>query len=448
MDIYKTNEHRQQYHSTEYLGYASKFEQKTYTQVKPLPKLNYLRSPSQFVSSSVMVVHDAGRLSADYQGCFTMERDLPTALRSINESKLAEVVRKSINREKFRIQGWRARKLDGVDGNPARLGLYRFDGIGEDRKEWLDWSILLKVIQSPQNVEYAIFVESEDQTHWNYWKRELLLYQSGWLETLPEGLSAPRCYEAEQLPGNIAGMWLEDITDSFQGPWPLYRYALTARHLGRLNGVYISRRELPSYPWLSFGRTREWLRSIPWRDFPWDHPRVRQQFPSVEVNSFRTMLEESEKFLSKLNQIPQTVSHGDTFPANFRSRRSHRSQEQTVALDWALAGIEPVGDDLGPLVYGTHLNLKGYKLQDISHTLLTSYIHGLEDSGCRIDPKLVRFGYTAAAAFRIGLFKMVRLMEKINKDEEVVPRVILPPVNNDPFESFMADEAYKLLDVI
>src|SRR4030065_518710 len=135
---------------------------------------------------------------------YTMESDIPAASRSINESKMSAIARQALNREKFRIQAWRARKLGGGVGNPVSLGLYRFDGTGVDRTEWLDWSIILKIIQSPANLGLENFGEGEDPSHWNYWKRELLLYQSGWLETLPEGIAAPRCYGAEEIQGNIA----------------------------------------------------------------------------------------------------------------------------------------------------------------------------------------------------------------------------------------------------
>jgi hypothetical protein len=87
---------------------------------------------------------------------------MPTALRSINESKMSTIVRQALNRGNFRIQGWRARKLEGGASNPAALGIYRFEGVGSDRNEWLDWSILLKIIQSPANLGYDNFGEGED----------------------------------------------------------------------------------------------------------------------------------------------------------------------------------------------------------------------------------------------------------------------------------------------
>jgi hypothetical protein len=399
-------------------------------------------------SSIGMDAPDSLRVCIDYHGCFALENDIPAALRSINKSRLSSVVRESLKRNNFQIQGWRARNLDGHGRNPINLGLYRFEGVGVDRSEWLDWSVILKVIQSPANLGFVSSGEGDDPSHWNYWKRELLIYQSGWLQSLPEGITAPICYGAVEMPGNIAGMWLEDIKDTYSGAWPLHRYALTARHLGRLNGIYISRRELPTYPWLSRGRTRQWLNTIDWQDFPWDHPQVWQQFPNPELDCFRSMLQDNERFLAKLDQIPKTICHGDTNPANFISHHTPRRQEQTVAMDWSLAGIEPLGDDLGQLVYSTYMNLKSYRLRDISEMLFTSYINGLQDSGCRIDTQLVRFGYAASAAFRVGLSKLVHLSEQLNREYDYIPQNNYTSITPQPFESAMADEAYRLLDRI
>lgn len=449
MDIYKVNERRIRFNSPGYQGYFSRESQRQYSYTSQSLARDYRSgAPVATASYPVMTVPDPFRIYEDYQGCFALENDIPSVLRSINESKMSAITRKALNRDNFRIQGWRARKLEGVTGNPACLGSFRFEGVGVDRNEWLDWSIILKVIQSPANLGYDFLGEGADQTHWNYWKRELLLYQSGWLESLPEGIKAPQCYDAVEIPGNIGGIWLEDVKDSFSASWPLHRYALAARHLGRLNGIFTSRRELPTFPWLCKQRTRQWLDSIPWQDFQWDHPLVWQQSPNPELDSFRSMLQDNERFLAKLDQIPKTICHGDTHPSNFISRRLPRNLEQTVAMNWSQAGIEPIGADLGQLVYGTYMNLKGYKLRDISETLFTSYVNGLQDSGCRIDTQLVRFGYTASAAFRVGLFKLVQLSEQIKRQDDYLPHPVNHLMITEPFESVMANEAYSLLDIV
>jgi hypothetical protein len=448
MDVYKINDRRQRLATSGYQGYLGREGQRRYGVNEQNPGRNFRNTTLTTPTYPVMNVPDTVRIYEDYHGCFALESNMPSALRSINESKMSTIVRQALNRNNFRIQGWRVRKLEGLLGNPVSLGTYRFDGVGSDRNEWLDWSVILKVIQSPANLGYENYGEGEDQSHWNYWKRELLLYQSHWLESLPEGIRAPVCYDAVEIPGNIGGIWLEDVKDTFSGTWPLHRYALAARHLGRLNGIYISRRELPSFPWLSRNRTCQWLKTIPWKDFPWDHPLVWQQFPNPGVDTFRSMLDESERFLARLEQLPKTISHGDTNPINFISRHLPRSQEQTVAMNWSLAGIEPIGDDLGQLVYGTYTTLRGYKLRDIAETLFTSYVNGLQDSGCRVDTQMVRFGFVASAAFRMGLSKLVRLDGQLKREGDALPHTSNHMFFTEPFESFMASEAYRLLNVM
>ena len=192
----------------------------------------------------------------------TMETPTSSFLQSIDAATLTPIVRQSLRRDAFQLQSWQMNQFAGGFGNPVSLGLYRFEGIGQDRDQPVPWSVILKLIQSPANVGWVNMGEGEDQTHWNYWKRETLVYQSDLLETLPEGMVAPRCFGLVELPGNIAGLWLEDIADSYGGVWPLDRYALTARHLGRLNGFYGSSRPLPAFPWLSNNLTRQWITSI------------------------------------------------------------------------------------------------------------------------------------------------------------------------------------------
>ncbi|MBX3059276.1 MAG: hypothetical protein KF770_22635 [Anaerolineae bacterium] len=158
-------------------------------------------------------------------------------LQSITPSQLTAIARQSLQRDSFQIQDWHVSQLGGGAGNPVSVGLYRFAGVGQDHQGPANWSAILKIIQSPANVGWVNMGDGDDQTHWNYWRRELLLYQSDFLETLPEGMVAPRCYGAAELPGNFALLWLEDVSDSYGNGWPLERYALTARHLGRLNGM-------------------------------------------------------------------------------------------------------------------------------------------------------------------------------------------------------------------
>ena len=377
-----------------------------------------------------------------------MENTAPSVLAAIDAAVLAPVVRQSLGRPSVEIDDWRVSQLGGGAGNPVSVGLYRFEGIGQDREKRLPWSVILKVIQSPANLGWQNMGEGNDPTHWNYWKREVRLYPSGLLDDLPEGLAAPRCFGTTEQPGNTAWLWLEDIRDAHGDRWMLDRYALTARHLGRLNAYYLTTRPLPAFDWLDRRRMRQWVDAMPTgKDFPWDHPRALERYPQPEANPFRQMLLDSDRYLAALERLPHTLSHGDTYPTNFKSRQDG-GQELTVALDWALTGIEPLGDDLGQYVFGAQNNLADQPPEVVCETLFDAYVEGLWDCGWRGDVTLARFGFTASAALRVGLFQMVMLAEELKQD--ALPAVAPGGRRNVPdcFEVTMARQARALLEKV
>ena len=371
-----------------------------------------------------------------------------STLHSIDVSVLTPIARQSVHRDTFSIQGWQVSQLGGGVGNPVSLGLYRFEGTGQDQDEYIPWSVVLKIIQSPANAGWVNLGEGDDQTHWNYWKREPLVYQSGWLDTLPGDITAPRCFGIAEMPGNIIWLWLEDITDSYERAWPLDRYALAARHLGQLNGIYLYERSLPSFPWWGRGRIQHSLGLVPWQTIPWEHPQVLARYPRSGKNSFQRMLVENELFLTRLERLPQTICHGDTYPTNFMSRDLPTGVQQTVAFDWALAGIGPVGADLGQLVFGAQNNLQEVSPIEVDKALFESYLDGLRDSGCKVESQYIRFGYAAFAALQVGLFQVFLLGRGLEESETVAEPAVENSANLDCFEVIMAEEAYKLLETI
>lgn len=149
-----------------------------------------------------------------------------------------------------------------------------------------------------------------------------------------------------------------------------------------------------------------------------------------------------------LEKLPQTVCHNDTYPTNFISHDLPNGQQQTIALDWALAGIAPVGADLGQLVFGAQKNLKEISHSNIDTALFESYLAGLKDSGCKIEHQAVRFGYTTYAALQVGLFMFFWLSRELENNEVNVEEAIKQPAQPICFEVVMANEAYKIVDVL
>lgn len=363
---------------------------------------------------------------------------------NIDPDQLTAIARLACDQAKLELEDWQATQLGGNAGNPVSLGLYRIAGQGRVEGVKQEWSVVLKMIQSPARLGWVNMGEGDDPRHWNYWKREMYAYRSGLLERLPAGLAAPRCYKIEELPGEITWLWLEDLHDCTARGWTLERYARTAGHLGRLNGLSELDGEQPD--WLSRQRSRQWVEGLPHREAEWEHPRLLERYPPAKANPFRRMLANPEPFLERLEQMPQTISHGDTYPTNFLSRCAEAGQEQTLALDWALMGLAPAGDDLGQFVYGALARLTEWDEDILIERLFAAYLEGLRESGCRLPAEQVRFGFTASAALRVGLFQVFLLGEEIRASGTSGQTGPGNPSLPECFEVRMAREAYRLLE--
>src|ERR687897_1712981 len=144
-------------------------------------------------------------------------------------------------------EGWSCRPLGGGAGEG--LGLYRVAGSARVSGATYPWALVVKVCAA---------TDGADPGAWDYPAREVLAYGSGLLAALPGGLATPRCLAVETQPDGTTRLWLEAVADAHPGPWPLDRYALVARDLGRFNGAYLAGTPLPDQPWLSRG----WLRDF------------------------------------------------------------------------------------------------------------------------------------------------------------------------------------------
>jgi hypothetical protein len=389
--------------------------------------------------------------------------DAETQIRTIDRATLTAPVRSALRSSTVKVLQWRSSRLGGGAGNPVSLGLYRFSGTGQDQGQPVTWSLVLKMAQSPANVGVVDMGEGEDPTHWNYWRREIYVFQSDLLDHLPPGLAAPRCYGVEERPGDVIWLWLEEVRDVGDAPWALERHGLAARHFGRFNGAYLSGRPLPGYPWLSVGLLRQWCREF---DTPlyagfhrrpslWEHPLVRRIYPPPDANPFLHLLANRERFLAALDGCPQTMCHKDAYPTNLMRSRGRDGQEETVALDWALAGIGPVGEELAQLAVGALDKVEAAEARDVDQVVFAGYLDGLRDSGWHGDAGTVRFGYVASAALRIGLWLLYLLNQAFEESGasehqeargEPVEEVVNQQARATRFVLDLAEEAHELRD--
>jgi hypothetical protein len=402
---------------------------------------------------------------------------VPAQVEAIDRGTLTDPVRRMLQSSTAEVLEWQVRPLRGGFGNPVSLGLYRFAGEAQDRGCVVPWSLVLKVAQSPANVGASDMGEGEDETHWNYWKREMYVFQSDLLESLPPGLAAPRCYGVEDRPGDIVWLWLEEVADIYSRAWSLDRYGLAARHFGRFNGGYLSDPSLLNHPWLSVGLLRQWCADLAgWlRLFSglhqgpdiWAHPLILRIFPRPEKNPFLRFLRERERLLAMLDRLPQTICHKDAYPTNLMARRGADGGEETVALDWAMVGIGPVGEEIAQLALGALNQIEDLELKDVDRVLFEGYLVGLGEMGWRGDREVVRFGFVASAVFRTGLMLLWSLgqafeasrsdvfgegetpaIEEAIEDAPSIKEAIEGGAKSARFVLDWAGEAYELLDSV
>ncbi len=317
---------------------------------------------------------------------------LAAQLPSIDQVTLTPLVRSALDRDSVDLADWECQRLHGGIG--AGTAVYRFSGQGRDGGRTIPWSLILKTVRSDSG--------STDPSAWNYYKREVDVYQSRWVDDLPGGLQAPRCIGVRDGPDGACWMWLEDVQDLFPSEWPLERYGVVARHLGQFNGAYLVDRPLPGGPWLS----NDWLRlyvegSAPAieplreaRALPWG----RRWLPEQESDQFFRLWGDRERYLSALDRLPQTVCHLDIFRRNLFALKTADGDDRTVAIDWAYVGRGPIGADLNPLVwFSVAIGEVGLdKMEELEEVALENYLEGLREVGWRGDPQQVRLGYTAA----------------------------------------------------
>ena len=211
---------------------------------------------------------------------------------------------------------------------------------------------------------------ADDPSHWAYWRREAEAYRSDLLPTGP-GLRAPRCW------GVVDDVIYLEMVD---GPRPSTRRA--AEHLA----VWQSGAQSESdRPWLAGDQIGQRLSVT---ELDWSGLDVDPGF--VQLWNRRGELQQ------ELARLPRVLSHGDYSVANLFD-----AEGDTVAIDWATLGLEPVGFDLAHLALSTG--------EDPTRSYLAA--------STRFDPPDVIAGYRSA----LSIIGTSRLHWMLSGGHEVPP---------------------------
>jgi hypothetical protein len=280
----------------------------------------------------------------------------------------------------------------------ASAGIWRLRAAGR--------SLVLKLV-SHADGGHENWRSGLEPTHWYYWRREALAYQTGLLESLPGAteasrLRAPRCHAVVERGDGSVALWLEDLGDASASRWGLPRYELAARHFGRMQGRYLDATALPNDEWLS----RNWLRTyLSQRDgdmdmlddtSAWRDALIARWFPDPPIAAAKAMRRDQPIFTGVLEQLPTTLCHLDLHPANLFSDHD----DATVAIDWSFVGLGAIGEDVGNLVADAVLDfhVPAEQLDALHDAVGAGYEAGLRDAGWDGSPQVVRLAMAATMA--------------------------------------------------
>ena len=319
-------------------------------------------------------------------------------LETIDTPALTPLVRAALGIDRAEITGWShapfGHSLDEVYGTTPSI--FRFSGTADAGAGEIPWAIVLKVVAAAGTPDDPSSPANGD--------REPLAYQSGFLAGIT-GVRAPRCFGAIERHSGGWWLWLEHVVDTIGREWPVDRYLLAARHLGRFNAANPAAQA--SYPWLSRSplgdAVAEMSPGLARLADARDNAFVAQAISPDAAAALLTLPAKLPRWLARLDALPQTICHWDAHRANLVSREGPGGAVETIALDWAGVGLGAAGTDLSKLLSQTvnFFGLAPDALPALDAELFQYYMRGLKDEGWRGDERDVRFAYTAASAARL-----------------------------------------------
>lgn len=307
---------------------------------------------------------------------------------SPTESELEATVRRDLRRPNAILLDSDIEPVDHRITSPGTVGLYRVSGTAVDGIEQLDWSLFVKVLQSPRHWPGHL----EDQTRRVPWDYEVDLYWSTLRYAMPGGLRLPELYRVYDAGDQRLAMWMQDIRTA-DVAWDLPRFRRAATLLGRLNARMTVEDLLPS--------SASFVPGEPLRVAPplGDNPLIDGQDPTLR-SDLKKLAARIPALVDSLDAIPRAMVHGDASPQNLLVPAD--APDAFVPIDWSARGLVAVGYDLAQLVigYANTGRIVPLQLPMLTDVVVDAYAAGLAQEGMPVDPWDVRYGMETTLVLR------------------------------------------------
>lgn len=284
-------------------------------------------------------------------------------------------------------------------GNAATGGIWRVRGT--------TGSAVLKLARPPSALpdDFSGWPTSNDTTHFNYWRREALAYETGLAGSayIDAGIAVPALLDVVPRGDGSVELWLEDVGGTAGFDWEVPRIARFAYELGAGQARWVGR--VPETPWFSHRWLAQYLdeqpsRSVTQQVTDWDHPRVAAWPEEIRLQ-LRRLWADRHRVLAVAEAGERTLCHLDVWPANLIDRDG-----TSVLLDWSFTGEGAVGEDVSNLIMDSCTDglMDAARLPEIAEAAVDEYIKGLVDGGWTGSEDRVRTTIAACGAAKYSWF--------------------------------------------
>jgi hypothetical protein len=317
-----------------------------------------------------------------------------------DEPEVVTVARRVVGDADAELLDWSAIPIAHVGIIDTTGGLHRVCGRVRSHGAELEWSCVLKVLRRPP------LAECLDPPSWCYWLREAAFYASSLPASLPAAMRAPNAYSVVDRDDD-AHIWMEYVSAP-SGRWRLGDFRRAAYAAGLCAGAFLTGRPVPDEPWLVRGFLRGLLadgglwatRMDPDSGDAWRSP-LAEAFGERTRERVLRVWADRDALLSSMDALPHVFAHGDFHPRNLLLPTD---VNEILALDWAFCGPFPLGSDLADLIglAAWFCDIAMAEFPATEQAAFAGYEDGLRAAGWDGDARLVRLGYTAAIALRLG----------------------------------------------
>ncbi|GIO31295.1 MULTISPECIES: phosphotransferase [Paenibacillus] len=331
----------------------------------------------------------------------------------ISETRLEAIAKKILQTDDGFLSQWVCEPIGPKNRNFVTDGVYRVSGKHIVRGAVHAWTAILKIVLADPN--------RDDPAHYNYWRREVLAYESGLLKSLPASFRAPECYAIDEQDDGSVWLWLEDMPHESKR-WEREDYAFAAAKLGEFHAAYLLGQPLPDFSWINRHWLRSWINECKRYRDAYQEPMV--QHISVSCNGLVSVIDRFAmvetsipEWLAALERLPRTFSHQDYYESNILLTPDGLHERSPTLIDWQFVSISGVGEDLGRF-FGLSVSrgqIPSESCRDDLELFISSYITGLKGAGWYGDEALPRFGCLAAFALR-AVWEVPKLLKKLEQD--------------------------------